>query len=196
MRVTRSISALIEAIISEDDVGKGFLLGIDGMDGAGKTNLATRVGKKLNASVIALDDFIEENKDAYVPILESEDVRSVRANADGPVIVEGVCLLAAIEKIGIPISRLVYVKKIDQYGVWDDEDECDPPENIEELLEKKRQELKAFRKVEAQLENAEMPKDEQVQLSGLRKEVIRYHAKYRPLGKADYVFERTDAPSD
>ncbi|MBR4026552.1 MAG: hypothetical protein IKJ01_03195 [Lachnospiraceae bacterium] len=48
---------LLEKIQEQSQHKKPFILAIDGMCGSGKTTLATYLSKKLNASVIHMDDF-------------------------------------------------------------------------------------------------------------------------------------------
>jgi hypothetical protein len=189
----RSEEELVEAIKSENNIRAGFVLGIDGKDGTGKTTLAKHLAESIGASVISLDEFIEKNKDAYVSVLRVPHLKRAIAEVSGPVIIEGVCLLDALKRMAIPLSRLVYVKRISSYGVWCDEEVCDPPEDVEAYLAKQREDNRLFAELEAHLEGSEGAATEDAQLTGLRTELIRYHAKYRPVHQADYVFERDRA---
>lgn len=51
--------------------------------------------------------------------------------------IEGVCLLHAIDRAKLKIDALVHVKR-HHLGLWADEDELDPKEPLEEFLESER----------------------------------------------------------
>lgn len=180
---------LASTVLSENTVGASFLLGIDGNDGVGKTTLANAIAPLLNALILSLDDHIEKHKDGYVPFLRIGEIRSVLAGQTQPLIVEGVCLLAAAERIGIRLSRLVYIKRI-SYGEWSDEGECNPPEDVEEFLRERGKSLNKFAHLKSQLGGTRQEQTDDIALSEPRKEIIRYHAKYKPSHEADYVFLR------
>lgn len=189
MRNFDSEEDLARAVLSENAVGASFVLGIDGNDGVGKTTLANTIAPLLNAFVLSLDDHIEKHKDGYVSFLRIGEIQAILADQTPPLIVEGVCLLAAAERISIRLSRLVYIKLI-SYGEWCDEDECNPPEDVEEFLRERERSLKKFAHLKPQLGGSRQEQTDDVALSEPRKEIIRYHAKYKPSHEADYVFLR------
>ena len=155
------------------------VIGIDGNDGAGKTYLARYIASKIHGEVVSLDDYIEQ-KGSYIPNLRIEDTRTKVRTAHGPVCIEGICLLEAAEKIGISINKLIYVKRM-KGREWPDEVECDSKGRVEDLIRTLGKET-LIGVPEGTGELAEP-----------RKEVICYHAKYRPHARADYVFHRQEA---
>ena len=51
-----------------------------------------------------------------------------------PVIVEGVCLQAVLERLSAPADATVYVKLYSSHGEWMDADECDVSIPVEDAL--------------------------------------------------------------
>jgi hypothetical protein len=139
------------------------VIGIDGAPASGKSTVARQIGPVLNATVIELDLLLNRHEGQYVNSLRLNDLRDSLAAATGPVVVEGICLLQALDAVDVASDELVYVKSMSNWG-WDHEEECDvvgdPESRIADLA-------KRYSSLPAGLE-----------------EVIRYHAKYRPQDRA------------
>ena len=71
-----------------------------------------------------------------------------------------------MDKIGVKLDALVYVKKMNDIGLWPDEDTCDP-----ERINLDRPMLKMAG-------------------AGVAREVAAYHRDRDPLGEADFLFVR------
>jgi broad-specificity NMP kinase len=100
------------------------VIGIDGVDGCGKSTLASLIAERLGWNVVSVDDYLEQDRDTYVAHVRTSDLRAQTANAT-PTIVEGVCVLAVCQAANLPLDLLVYVKRVRADGSWLDEDECD-----------------------------------------------------------------------
>jgi replication-associated recombination protein RarA len=84
------------------------VIAIDGYSGVGKTTLAQSVADALGARCLSLDNFIEPLQQVFVDALDSASLsRALRAR---PVIIEGVCMLAALDRVSLKPSLLIYVK--------------------------------------------------------------------------------------
>jgi hypothetical protein len=191
MQVFRSESELADRITIENSVS-GFLLGVDGSDGSGKTTLSSNLKTLLGASLVSVDDFQEKAREAYVPVLKIPELQRAIAGQSGPVIVEGVCLLDDLKKAEIRASRLICVKKLSPFGFWKDEDECEPPDNIEAFIAKQVEGLRFTSQLLSAPDRKVDSGYEDVRLPGFAEELIRYHWKYRPARRADYIFERIE----
>lgn len=166
------------------------VIGIDGTDGVGKTTLATRIQGTTGGTVVSLDDFVLKNRGGYVPNLQLADFRAALAAHERPVIVEGVYLLAALGAASVGLDVLIYIKRVSDYGYWHDQDTCDPHEPEDELIERLSCEAAVFVKRDAQLSKGPKSEHNEVGLTPLREEIIRYHCKYRPSRRAQIVFRR------
>lgn len=177
--------------------GSVRIIGIDGKDGAGKTTVAERIARATNGTVVSLDEYVEKSRGGYVPYLRVPDAITAVGRAAPPVVLEGVCLLAAVETMGVELDKLIYVKRMSEHGFWLDEDECSLTQPVEDAIQRMEDDLRRFVQAERHIEehtpDAHSESDEPVQLSELTKELIRYHAKYRPQEHADYVFHRTES---
>ena len=92
------------------------LVGVDGVDGSGKSWLATLLSKELGWPHIDLDDHIENNMGGYVEHVHYDDVQNILNNTSGSVIIEGVCLLHVLEGLKRHLDFLIYVKRVAHYG--------------------------------------------------------------------------------
>lgn len=169
-----------------------WLVGIDGKDGVGKSELAERLSELLDVKLVSLDRYLEQHRDRYVAYLKvnelADEIREVR----GLVIIEGVCLLAAAERMGMQLNELVYVKRM-RHGLWVDEEICSPDRPVDEVLEKEKSDLFVFLEWEASVAGKALPSEDDAQLSPLTEEIIRYHAKYQPSRVASHIFEANHA---
>ena len=176
--------------IKDRPKSENIIIGIDGLDGVGKSYLAKELSEGLDAKMIELDEFLIKQQGIYVDSLRLDDLEKEIAQRKCSVIVEGVCLLDAMEKVGQQLTILIYIKKVADYGIWHDKETCDPTDGAEDVINRKELGLQRF--IELQLEEGhELSADEQnPSLSTLTKELIRYHDQYRPSLRADYIFNR------
>jgi hypothetical protein len=159
-------------------------IGIDGMDGVGKTSLARELAALLGATVISLDDHVERKRGEYVSWIRCQEVTAaMRATGGNVVIVDGVCLRAVAERCGFAVDVHVYVKLVSKdSGLWHDADICLAEAPVEDLKQHER-ELRRSGAVLSGREDVEQAESE----TGLRDELIDYHAKWSPLEKADAI---------
>lgn len=162
------------------------IIGIDGIDGIGKTTLGKLIAERLNIPLVSLDEHLDKDQNKYIEALRTsagEDIESFKGSG----VVEGVCLLAAAKRFGFDIGTLIYLKEI-HLGAWVDkklyEHDCGPDEAIASAESELLSAVELMRKVKSH----PYPKSG-VKLSGLRKELIRYHHTYRPHRRAKLVYE-------
>lgn len=167
------------------------VIGIDGIDGSGKTTLAQGLGEALGLPIVSIDFFLDKKKDSYLDHLGYSDLAKASSAVTGPFILEGICLLYVAEHIEVNITVLVYIKPVDDWDFWSEEEIYNTKEPVEDLIERLSQDADKI----ASLLNGIIPSGgsediDSRSLHPFREEVIRYHAKYRPARKADYVYLR------
>jgi hypothetical protein len=167
---------------------RATIVGIDGMDGIGKSTLANDVARRIDAKLISLDNYLDRKMGAYVAYLRCAELKVALMEESRMIIVEGVCLRAAAERCGFHVDAHIYALRLDKYGIWDDERIClaaTPPEGL-------KTELQTFRNVLAGISSSDpayIPDDQTLGLDG---ELIDYHAAYRPVERADVLFNITE----
>lgn len=103
--------------------GRGVIVAVDGVTGAGKTTLARQVAPLLKAQPVDLDDFLNKPISTFVEYLRLDALHAALSAAPGAVVVSGVCVLEALHRIGMAPYCLVYVKRFSEDWGWEDEDE-------------------------------------------------------------------------
>jgi hypothetical protein len=154
-------------------------VGIDGIDGSGKSTLAKTVAAKLDRRLFCLDDYLERDRGGFLEFLDYDRLRA-DVSAESSYVIEGVCLLHALDRADLDIDALVYVKRR-HLGLWADEHELDLSEPLEEFLENER-------KLAARVTG----ESEAITELGLAEEVIRYHYDARPHHNAHIVYYRDE----
>lgn len=154
-------------------------VGIDGSDGVGKSTLAKAVASEMGLPIFHLDDYLVRKQGGFLEFLQYPRLRQEIASAS-EYIIEGVCLLKALDQIGATIDVLVYVKRY-HLGCWSDERELDVEEPLEQFLKKEREFV--------QLLSADKSSSTDL---GLSEEIIRYHYARRPHRNAQLIFRRDD----
>lgn len=176
----RTINELAQETLALHSSGDPIRIGIDGLDGVGKTPfVATPLAKAINASVVSLDDHLVRNKNVYVDALRCEDVRRAAELRVKHVIIEGVCLRAAAARCRFEVDFHVYVKRIEKDGSWDDEELCLGLAGAEAVI---------ARDIEIRKMTAAAFGHNRIDRP-LFDELAHYHESYRPVEKADVIYE-------
>lgn len=184
-RVFRTPAKLIEHLAELIDKGSNIIISIDGKDGIGKSTLAKMISVQLGFCHIELDKFLVEKKNHYVDSIRYDELLKALSPStkNGTiVIIDGICVLSVIDRLGLQPNHKIYVKKTTPEGFWYDQHDFDlnsSPETIFETREvQARQSAKAFG------ESYEGSPDET-----LFHEIVRYHFKHQPHITADFIIE-------
>lgn len=180
--VVSDLDGLIAALKSR----KPKHVGIDGVDGVGKSRLSLHVARELNAAVIELDEYVEKNQGGYAAFINYSAVAAKIAESP-TFVLEGVCLLEVIGRLGVHLDCLIYVKRLSSSGLWADEDECEFPLGIEEAIRQSRRNTELMLEFEARQEGRQYTPGAADE-PGLTEEIMRYHAKHTPHEIADITF--------
>lgn len=160
-------------------------IGIDGMDGVGKTFLVGKLAPLLGAKVISLDDYLDKQSGAYAPYIRCEEVRTAVEASTSLILIEGTRLRAVAERCGITVHLHVYVRRLSANSlIWHEDDICLGETPVDKLKQKER-ELRALAAEWSGNKDSERGADE----AGLREELIDYHALWKPVQHADVIFD-------
>ena len=155
-------------------------IGVDGTDGVGKTTLAAALSELLGAPAINLDSHLVKNQGCFIEHLDYAGLKEEIDESDR-FIVEGVCLLQVLQRIGTNVDAFVYVKRR-HLGLWADERELSVEGDIETFIQGEIETARLVNKIEGL--------NEKVEGLGLSEEIIRYHAEFKPQEKANAIYWR------
>jgi hypothetical protein len=96
-RTPEEVAAIVIELCANSD---RWIVGIDGIDGVGKSTLAKVLGRLLGATVLSLDNHLTEDQGSYIPYLRYDEIAQL-AQTNHQVIVEGICLRAALGRLGL-----------------------------------------------------------------------------------------------
>lgn len=186
LSIPKNLNRLGARILSDLRNRKG-IIGIDGVDGIGKTTLAKLLGEKLHVPTILLDDHLNKNCKYYVDAL-NQDVAVQIAQLNNVVVIEGVCLLAVAERFGFEINTHIYLKRI-HLGMWADGNIFGTNADPSDVISKEEGQIYDAEAWFASQGNRAPRERSEIRLSGLRCELINYHYLHKPHNKADLVYE-------
>jgi hypothetical protein len=86
------------------------IIGIDGGLGAGKTTLAERLSGELLCPCVHLDAFLTPGQASFLPSIQYGRLAAALAGVTGTVVIEGICLLAVLERLALDADYLIFVE--------------------------------------------------------------------------------------
>lgn len=154
---------------------KSMIVGIDGWAGIGKTFVADKLAKTIRANVFHFDDYLAEKKGGYVSFIDvvrlGKDIENLQQEGK-PSLVEGVCLLAVLQRMKLKVDLLVYIKEVTTLGLWNQRDWCEPNDDPDAPI-------RDLQKILGKGPNLET-------------EVAEYHQRFKPTGQASMIFEKLE----
>ena len=118
---------LAQAVRSHVQGRMSPLIGIDGGLGSGKSFLSRALVEQLGGLTLKLDCYTHGNP--YCEKLRNDDIihglTKLREQGE-PVIVDGICLLDVMDKIGVKPRRSRLREEDEPIGRWPDEGTCNP----------------------------------------------------------------------
>lgn len=164
-------------------------IGVDGVDGAGKSYLADKLSQELACPTLDVDDYLHQNQGGYVDFIDYPALKAAVSSMPA-FILYGACLREVLENLGVTLDANIYIKRM-RDGLWADEDECVFPEGVDAAIEALAGHLAMISgNFDEPSEHAGRESDGAA--PHLAHEVMHYHEKYQPHESADLVFERTD----
>lgn len=152
------------------------LVGVDGAPNGGKSTFATELCEKLRFGLLKFDDYIPPNpKGRYFDYIEAEKIGAdlqLEAQKQNGVIIEGPCLRAVLDRIGVVPDYVVYVRNGENTEDWIDEDIS--KETYERFVATEDQYLDYVHGSDGEY---------------LAKDNAWYHMRYSPVSTADDIHE-------
>lgn len=178
---------MVEATTTEQVVDAlrslgAICIGVDGSDGVGKTTLSKTIATRMEFPVLSLDDYLVPKQGGFLEFLQYDRLRDAISTAPC-LVIEGVCLLQALERVQVQIDALVYVKRY-HLGCWADERELSLTEPLEGFLARERKLVSLIR-----------GDDAADQCLGVTEEIIRYHHAKSPQNSAQIIYRVTHIDS-
>ena len=168
------------------------LIAIDGVDGSGKSSLSKNISEELGYCHINLDNYLEKNRGNFVKYIKYEVLQNKIQSIKKTIIIEGVCVLAVLNKLGMRPDYLIYIKRMSEFDFWKDEDLCDVEDDIDTFIENENLELQKFSDIMTNIEGEEF-NPESSKIPKLREEIIRYHYEFKPHKNANLVYKKLTA---
>jgi tRNA A37 threonylcarbamoyladenosine biosynthesis protein TsaE len=183
-RNTADVATDLSRCIAETPIR---IVSIDGWSGSGKTTLARDLADRLSLRRCELDEYVHEQRGGFLEHLDYPRLSTALANvrtASAPVLVDGICVLEVLERLGLRSDLKVYVRKISASGIWHDGLNLDPSRTAEEVIEEDRQSAERW----AEMHGKKLGEGGEP----LAWEVLRYHYGYLPHESADVYFNRIE----
>ena len=99
-----------EDLCAEVSRKKASIIAVDGNPGVGKSTIATAISKYFGYICVHLDDYLDVGKGRFVANLNILRLENAVLKGGRPIIIEGLCLLEVLEKLGIQPDLVIYVK--------------------------------------------------------------------------------------
>jgi len=159
--------------------GLPVIISVDGLSGVGKSTLARKLVREIDAVHIALDDYLTPHQGSYLEYLDytriETDLSQARTRSPSGIIIDGVCALAVCIRIKLEPDIKVYMRRVDESGQWEDEHLYSEENNLDEVL-------RYLDRLEAIFPNKPGITDSD-------REFARYHIEMKPISNADFVLD-------
>lgn len=159
------------------------LIGIDGINGVGKTSFAKEI-KKLGYKIISLDSFLIKKSGGYFEFIQFDKLAEVlKKNSQKYLVIEGVLLLKILERLKISAELFIYLTDSVWLYDWDKEwDGKYTTMTLEEII-------KDVEQLTDRVINATESRPRKYHMRGLIREVYEYSFDFRPWEKAHLIYK-------
>ncbi len=91
---------------------------VDGDNGVGKSvYVAPKIAGVLKAKMVSVDDFLLKSGAPYLDQIKYDGLRA-EILKNSPVVVEGLCMIKVMTRIGVTFDYHVFVRRLNQFG-WE-----------------------------------------------------------------------------
>lgn len=182
---------ILNRITSSQD--KTFVISIDGCSGSGKSFLAMCLCCR-NPNFIYFDidtHYLNSNTGNYLNSLNYDLLKkNIEATASGGefVVLDAICSLEILERLGIKPQVHAYIKLIDKKsGYWIQGSGFNYNSDVDEIIKNKKNQQRKFNDFDS---GCSHETDEEVlTCETMEDEILRYHFKFRPDEIADFIYK-------
>lgn len=150
-----------------------LIVSIDGVVGAGKTTFAYKMLAQFGGNILSVDDYLTPSHGSYLQWIKFRqmklDFEKLKHRSKSLIVIEGICILAVLQKIDITPDLKVYLRRIDQSGSWVDSHLCEEFDHLEDKL----QWMQQF--------------ERHTNVGSYDREIAQYHIQHKPISNADFV---------
>lgn len=179
MEITRDQDKIFQEIMDK----RPKFVGVDGIDGVGKTTFAKRF-KKLGYKSISIDTYLKKKSGGYFEFIDFNKLRKdLEKISTGNFVIEGILLQKVLNKIGLSSDHSIYIS--DNVWIYDwleDNQGKYYGLNLNKIIEISENEVNKLNKVLS-------PNAKPYKMEGFRREIYKYSYEYQPWNKADVVLE-------
>lgn len=170
-----------DIVISNIRINGYRIIGIDGIDGAGKTTLAKEL-EKIGYLRISLDDYLVKKSGEYFKFLDLNKLKKDLKNKE-KLVIEGVLLNKILNTIGVKTNYFIYLTDNIWLNDWLEEyDGKFLLMSLEDII--KSEEILVNR-----INKVTNPTAKDYKMDGLRKEIYEYSYKQKPWLLADIIIK-------
>lgn len=194
------------------------LIAIDGYDHEGKSFLAKKISSNLEINCINLDslNYLNNEKGGSIKWIKydylKENLKELQRDKKC-VIVEGICVLQILKNINFTPTIHIYVKKLIA-GKWPKENYLDYSKNIIDVISKEEEKIDDYNnwlnsdeeaeennfiaeidinemstEIDENTYRTKNQKNIDFVFSGISRELLEYHYKYKPNEAAQIIYE-------
>jgi hypothetical protein len=176
------ISTDINSVLQKIKETTPKIVGIDGIDGVGKTTLAKDI-ETLSYKRISVDEYLNKKSGGYFEFLDFKRLKKELASNE-KFVIEGVLLCKILNALNVKTNYLIYTTDNIWLDDWSEEYEGKYlTMSLEDII---RTEEEAVNR----LNKAISPNSKKYKMQGLRREIYEYSFEYRPWLDADIIIKK------
>jgi len=118
--------------------------------------------------------------------------KNIEATVSGDeyVVLDAICSLEILDRLGIKPQVHAYIKLIDKSGYWFQGRDFNYNSDLDEIIKNKKNQLRKFNEFESGCSHE--TEEETLTCETMEDEILRYHFKFRPDEIADFIHKNVN----